>query len=63
MVSENDLHALIAPHVKRVLDYAGLSVPSDKYPLLRTLILDEFRHSGLRKELAEFLSTEGQSGK
>jgi len=63
MVSEKDLHALINRHVKRILDYAQLAVPSDKYPLLRTLVLDELGHSGLCKELAELLARGGQSGK
>lgn len=63
MISQAEFNKLIDRRVKRVLDYVELAVPMDKYPLLRTLVLDELGHSGLRKELAELLARGGQSGK
>lgn len=43
---------LVDGHVKRVLDFAELAVPTDKFEHFRTLVLDEFGHKGLRGELA-----------
>jgi hypothetical protein len=63
MVSEAELNKLILARVHRVLHYAELAIPSDKYPLFRTLTLDEFGHSGLRHDVAELLPKDGQSGK
>ncbi|MDF1627433.1 MAG: hypothetical protein P1U84_14210 [Parvibaculaceae bacterium] len=63
MISEAELNKLIAARVKRILDYSELAVPSDKFPRLRTLILDEFGQSGLRKEIAEHLARGGSGGK
>ncbi len=63
MVSEKDLNKLILARVHRILDYGELAVPTDKFQRFRTLVLDEFGHCGLRKELAELLTHGGQSGK
>tara|TARA_R110002110_G_scaffold258135_1_gene474042 strand:- start:1842 stop:2033 length:192 start_codon:yes stop_codon:yes gene_type:complete len=63
MVSETDLQALIDRRVKRVLDYGELAVPNEKFERFRTLVLDEFGHSGIRKDFAELLAHGGQSGK
>lgn len=63
MVSEADLNKLILARVHRILDYGELAVPTDKFQRFRTLVLDEFGHSGLRKELAELLTHGGLSGK
>jgi len=63
MVSEQELNKLITARVNRILIYGELAAPSDKYQLFRTLVLDEFGQSGLRKELAELLPKDGQSGK
>ncbi|MBL4587739.1 hypothetical protein JKY79_00145 [Candidatus Babeliales bacterium] len=63
MVIEAELNKLIAARVHRILDYGELAVASDKYQRFRTLVLDEFGQSGLRREIAELLARGGQSGK
>lgn len=63
MVSEQELDKLIMARVHRILNYGELAVPSDKYQRFRTLVLDEFGHNGLRKQVAELLARGGQSGK
>lgn len=62
MVNEQEINKLVERRIKRTLDYCELTVPSEKYPRLRTLILDEFGHSGLRCDLAELLRRGGQGG-
>lgn len=62
MVDAAVINALISKRVGRVLDYAELAIPTDKLERYRKLVLDEFGHSGLRKELAELLDRGDQSG-
>jgi len=42
---------LIRPRMKRVLQFAEASLPGDRYPAFRKLVLDEFGRSGLETEL------------
>ncbi len=59
VASHDALWRLIEPRVKRILDFAELAVPSDKFERFRTLVLDEFGHKGLRRDLSA-LSGVGQ---
>ena len=49
--------------MKRVLDYAELAVPADKFERFRTLVFNEFGYEGFRKDLAALLGHGGQSGR
>jgi hypothetical protein len=51
MVTKEKILPLVNVHVKRILDFAELSMPKDKFLLYRKLTLDEFGKSGLEKEL------------
>lgn len=46
---------LLNAHKTKVLSYAQLAVTEDKFPLLRTLILDELGKNGFESELANIL--------
>ena len=62
MVDEREVMACITPHVTQVLKYAELAMDREKFECFRKLALDEFGHSGLRRELAELLDQGDQSG-
>lgn len=62
MVSEKEINTLIAARVKRVLDLTELATIEGKFPKVRSLILDEFGHNGLRPEISKLLRQGGQSG-
>jgi len=62
MVDERDLFKLIDAHVSKVLDYAQLALPTDKFAHYRSLVLDEFGHKGARPEISKLLRQGGQSG-
>ena len=62
MVSEKEINTLIAARVKRVLDLTELTTSEEKFPKVRSLILDEFGHSGLRSDISKLLRQGGQSG-
>lgn len=49
------LSRLLQARTKRILDYAELAVPSDKFERFRTLILNEMGQSGLQRDLAELI--------
>ena len=51
MVSQDQIVQLVNARVKKILDFAELSLPQDKFPIFRKLTLDEFGRSGLVKEL------------
>ncbi len=51
MVSQDQIVQLVNARVKKILDFAELSLPQDKFPIFRKLTLDEFGRSGLIKEL------------
>jgi hypothetical protein len=44
--------ALLQARVKRVLDFAEMAVPAEKFERFRTLVLDEFGHKGFQSDLA-----------
>lgn len=44
--------ALVQARVKRVLDFAEMAVPAEKFERFRTLVLDEFGHKGFQSDLA-----------
>jgi hypothetical protein len=48
---------LINARVKKILDFAELSLPQEKFPVFRKLTLDEFGRSGLVKELERVLGS------
>ena len=59
MVSQDQIVQLVNARVKKILDFAELSLPQDKFPIFRKLTLDEFGRSGLVKELERVMrSTE-----
>jgi hypothetical protein len=62
MVDARDIVNLVQLRVKRILDFAELAVPSDKFERFRTLVLDEFGHQGFRTDLAALLDHGGRSG-
>ncbi len=62
MIEAKDIVDLLQVRVKRVLDFAELAVPSDKFGRFRTLVFNEFGYEGFRKDLAELLDPGGQSG-
>ena len=43
--------ALVQARVKRVLDFAEMAVPPEKFERFRTLVLDEFGHKGFQSDL------------
>lgn len=51
MVSQDQIVQLVNARVKKILDFAELSLPQDKFLIFRKLTLDEFGRSGLVKEL------------
>lgn len=51
MVSQEQIVQLVNARVKKILDFAELSLPQDKFLIFRKLTLDEFGRSGLVKEL------------
>ena len=51
MVSQDQIVQLVNARVKKILDFAELSLPQDKFQIFRKLTLDEFGRSGLVKEL------------
>ena len=53
---------LVQARVKRILDFAELAVPADKFERFRTLVFNEFGHEGFRKDLGVLLNHGGQSG-
>ena len=53
---------LVQARVKRILDFAELAVPSDKFERFRKLVFDEFGYEGLRKDLAALLGEDAQGG-
>jgi hypothetical protein len=61
MTDSRKINDLLKCRVKRVLDFAELAVPSDKFERFRTLVFNEFGHEGFRKDLAELLGHGGQS--
>ncbi len=59
MVSQDQIVQLVNARVKKILDFAELSLPQDKFLIFRKLTLDEFGRSGLIKELERVMrSTE-----
>ena len=59
MVSQDQMVQLVNARVKKILDFAELSLPQDKFLIFRKLTLDEFGRSGLVKELERVMrSTE-----
>ena len=48
--------ALVQARVKRVLDFAELALPTDKFERFRTLVLDEFGYKGFQSDLAAHVS-------
>lgn len=48
--------ALVQARVKRVLDFAELAVPAEKFERFRTLVLDEFGHKGFQSDLTAQLA-------
>lgn len=59
MVSQDQIVQLVNARVKKILDFAELSLPQDKFLIFRKLTLDEFGRSGLVKELERVMrSTE-----
>lgn len=59
MLSQDQIVQLVNARVKKILDFAELSLPQDKFLIFRKLTLDEFGRSGLVKELERVMrSTE-----
>lgn len=57
MVSQDQIVQLVNARVKKILDFAELSLPQDKFLIFRKLTLDEFGRSGLVKELERVMSS------
>ncbi len=57
MVTPDQITQIVNVRVKKILDLAELSLPQDKFPIFRKLILDEFGKSGLGKELERVLGS------
>jgi len=55
MVTSEQIMKIVNFRVKKVLDLAELSLPQDKFPKFRKLILDEFGQNGLARELERVL--------
>jgi hypothetical protein len=51
MVTQDQIISLVNARMKRILHFAELAMPRDKYEIFRKLTLDEFGKSGLVKEL------------
>lgn len=62
MVDRARLNKLIDQRIGRVLGIVELVAPSDKFARVRSMILDEFGHEGLRTDIAELLDQGGQGG-
>ena len=62
MADARDIVTLVQARVKRILDFAELAVPADKFERFRTLVFNEFGYEGFRKDLAALLDHGGQSG-
>jgi hypothetical protein len=58
-VDSGAIVALLQTRVKRVLDFAELAVPADKFERFRTLVLDEFGHKGFQSDLAAHVAPDG----
>ncbi|HWA21531.1 MAG TPA: hypothetical protein VG735_03940 [Caulobacterales bacterium] len=58
-VDSRAIVALLQTRVKRVLDFAELAVPADKFERFRTLVLDEFGHKGFQSDLAAHVPPDG----
>ena len=58
MVTQEHIMRLINARVTKILDYAALSLPEDKFILFRKLTLNEFGKSGLEKELEMVLRSQ-----
>jgi hypothetical protein len=61
MADARDIVNLVQARVKRVLDFAELAVPADKFERFRTLVFNEFGYEGFRKDLAALLDHGDQS--
>lgn len=57
MIHQDQIVQLINARVKKILDFAELSLPQEKFPVFRKLTLDEFGRSGLVKELERVLGS------
>ena len=57
-----DIYDLVQARVKRVLDFAEMAVPSDKFERFRTLVLNEFGQKGFQSDLARALKRGGPDG-
>jgi hypothetical protein len=51
MVTQEQIISLVNARMKRILHFAELAMPRDKYEIFRKLTLDEFGKSGLVREL------------
>lgn len=49
MVSQEQIVQLVNARVKKILDFAELSLPQDKFLIFRKLTLDEFAGVGSSK--------------
>ncbi len=55
MVNQEELTSLINARMKKVLSFAELAMPENKFAIFKKLTLDEFGKSGLVKELERVL--------
>lgn len=62
MANARAIADLVQVRVKRVLDYAELAVPGDKFARFRTMVFDEFGYDGFRKDLARLLGENDPGG-
>lgn len=62
MVDRARLNQVIDQRVGRVLSIVELVAPNEKFARVRSMILDEFGHEGLRTDIAELLDHGGQGG-
>ena len=62
MTDARDIVNLVQVRVKRILDFAELAVPEDKFERFRTMVFNEFGHAGFRRDLAALLDHGDQSG-
>jgi hypothetical protein len=57
MVTEDAIKAIINPRLNRVLWFAQLAMPDEKFQVFRKLLLDEFGKRGLEGELDRLCSS------
>ena len=60
MVTKDDFLKLLSQRLNRLLCYAELVAPAEKFQVFRKLVLDEFGRDGLARDLAALIERKAQ---